>query len=120
MIDERKMIALYEIQIAMSRNQRKDFRYSYVMAADIDISANIYYRTKDEDTICWFLYALENISLSDLNIIKDRIKADLERIGTGTAINEIKKELPLEKSGDVDIKAFLQEFKENQNDNEKA
>lgn len=121
MIGSKKIKMLREIQSTMDQYRIKDIRYSCTIGFDSNISASIYYRTKDEDTIYWFLYDLENISLSDLNIIKDRIKADLQRISKSTDIKKIKKELPLEKSGDVDITAFLKRFKEdNQNDNEKA
>ena len=118
MIGSKKLKMLYEIQSAMDQNKRKGFRYANTVAVDINSCASIYYRTEGGDTIYWFLYDLENISLSNLAIIKDRIKADLERIGKGADINEIKKELPVNENGDIDIAAFLQRFKE-ENQNEK-
>lgn len=119
MIGAKKYKMLYEIQSAMNQYRRKDVRYTYTIAFDSHTSAASCI-AKGSDSIYWFLFSLETMRSSDLKIIKDRIKADLERISTGTAIDEIKKELPLEKNGDVDIKAFLKRFKEENLNDEKA
>ncbi len=111
MIGSKKCKMLYEIQSTMDQYKIKDIRYSYTIAFAFDgaASARIYV-AKGSDTISWFLFDLEEIRSGDLKIIKDRINADMERIGKGTDIKEIKKELPLDKTGDVDIKAFLKRF----------
>ena len=104
----------------MDQYRIKDIRYSYIIGCDSDISARMYVAT-GSNSIAWFLYDLENMSTNDLKIIKDRINADIERIGKGTDIKEIKKELPLlDKDGDVDVTAFLKRFKEENLNAEKA